>query len=129
MKNKTFITMPKLRRECVRVYSAPYCSLYYLLRDRFPRYYNVGVYGWNWDAYTFDTPSGRVAIVTGGRAPLNRKLPADVITRYETRAEAINERWRVGYLPEDERRDDLDALLREFLDELETLATAWGSDH
>ena len=84
-----------------------YCDAYNLLTFCDPIAYNSGVYGWNYDVYSV----GNKTICTGyrnmpGRRPNN-------LSEYERRAREINAKmWEIS---NEERREQLDALRREFL--------------
>lgn len=64
---KKFITRNDIYRRYDRVYKAGYCSLQTTLKGRTPKYYNSGVYGWNYDVYEIDPWT---CIITGYRMPV-----------------------------------------------------------
>ena len=70
--SKVKFTRSEVNRCFNRVYRAGYCELYPLYRDSEAIGYNCGVYGWNFDIYTFP---GRVAITSGYRSMCGADLP------------------------------------------------------
>lgn len=91
-----------------RVYYVGYCDLQCLLRFETPVFYNAGVYGWNWDGYSFYDRSGRKIIIdTGYRNMTGKKIPGEIVEKYND-------------LAKDERnRKKLDELLLNMFDEIE----------
>ena len=93
--------------------SAGYCDLYYLLYFQDARFYTCGVYGWNFDAYTF----GDYAITTGYRGMIsNVKTPIDrkynTIRDYNNKAKEIIEDTSIEY---EDRKKKVNELLKDFL--------------
>ena len=64
---KTRITRNELKKNFDLIIKVPYCKLQYVLEEREAVYYNAGVYGWNYDVYSFNFGSYKVAICTGYR--------------------------------------------------------------
>lgn len=62
-----------------------YCELQYLLYFDDPKYYNHGVYGWNYDVYDFDD----IAICTGYNPVGNVKPEHEIIRKYDDAAKLI----------------------------------------
>lgn len=69
---KIKFTRSDVNRIYNRVYRAGYCELYPLYRESEAIGYNSGVYGWNFDIYTF---SGGIAITSGYRSMCGGVLP------------------------------------------------------
>jgi hypothetical protein len=69
---KIKMTRSDVNRIYSRVYRAGYCELYPLYRESEAIGYNCGVYGWNWDLYTF---SDGIAITSGYRSMCGGNLP------------------------------------------------------
>ena len=67
------ITKKELKENYRCVYVG-YCDLQYLLRNCSPIAYNSGVYGWNYDVYTFEQYSTNIAICTGYRLMPGKNL-------------------------------------------------------
>ena len=88
-----------------RLVCAGYCDLANLLRTREPVAYTAGVYGWNFDVYEVHG----LTICTGYRNMPGRR--AEGIREYEERAREIWDDYTKGW---DERREAVEALLREF---------------
>lgn len=91
--------------------SVGYCDLQYLLRCVNADYYTCGVYGWNFDVYTF----GNYAITTGYRGMIeNCKTDKNVsIREYNQKAEEIiKSHYWDDY---DRTRKEVNSLLKDFL--------------
>lgn len=89
------------------ILSIGYCGASALLRGQEPIAYTCGIYGWNFDVYQIDGKT----ICTGyrnmpGRRPRN-------LDEYERRAAEIDAKYYE--LTYDERCEQINALLREFL--------------
>lgn len=93
--------------------SVGYCSLQYLLYFQSPSYYTCGVYGWNFDAYTF----GDYAITTGYRGMICHvdKLDYDRVEDYELKAQKIIYDNSIEY---EEKKKLVNSLLTDFLKEV-----------
>lgn len=94
-------------------YGTGYCDLQYLLRYQSKDFYTCGVYGWNFDAYTF---GGGYCITTGYRGMIHHVKRNFALDReYDDKARAIqNDRtlsWEV-------QRDKTTALLLEYLQKI-----------
>jgi len=106
------ITGKKLRENFYCV-SVGYCGLQNLLRFENSPYYNGGIYGWNYDTYTFIYRGCSVAICTGYRGMPNNckgnKCTYDVCKEFDSKAALI--------LADNSRnkKDQLDVLIKEFL--------------
>lgn len=94
------------------VYRADYCDLQYIMHGADPEYYNTGVYGWNWDAYT-DYKTDAV-ITTGYRNMTGRRVPDELIEKYTARAKEIIRREFTTA----NASAEFEALRRDFWDEL-----------
>lgn len=110
---KTHIAMKRVTEEFYHVYKCGYCDLQNICYDKAPTFYNSGVYGWNCDVYTF----GSIAISTGYRNTRGKRIPHDVIRKYDDKARAA---LNGGYNYET-TRPVLEAIRREFFKELKTL--------
>ncbi len=67
-------------------YGIGYCDCQYLLRYQSREYYTSGVYGWNFDVYTF----GRYAVTTGYRSCIHHvKRNWELEKEYEEKARKI----------------------------------------
>lgn len=90
-------------------YGTGYCDLQYLLRFQSRRFYTCGVYGWNFDAYTF----GDYAITTGYRGMIHHvKCDFSLDREYDDRARAILNNRSLDW---EEQKKQVNALLEEFL--------------
>lgn len=103
-----------------KCFSVGYCGIQTLLRNHSPQYYTCGVYGWNFDAYIFDTSKGEICLTTGYRGmidnfPNNHTYALD--KEYENKAQKIayNHEKR---LPYEEEKRLLDELLKEYLEKV-----------
>lgn len=70
---KTRITRNELKKNFDLIIKVPYCKLQYVLEEREAVYYNTGVYGWNYDVYSFNFGSYKIAICTGYR-PIGKEM-------------------------------------------------------
>ena len=85
---KSRITRKELENGYDKVIRAGYCELQNLLRVSPARYYNCGVYGWNWDVYEIETSNGEiVAVCTGYRGLVGKRITG--LEQFEKQAEAI----------------------------------------
>ncbi len=90
-------------------YGTGYCDLQYLLRFQEKRFYTCGVYGWNFDCYTF----GDYAITTGYRGMIHHvKRDFSLDKEYDDKARAIIEDRKLSW---EEQRKQVNELLAEFL--------------
>lgn len=93
-----------------RVYYVGDNDLQYLLRFETPAFYNAGIYGWNWDGYSFYDRSGRKIIInTGYRNMTGRKIPWEIARKYDDPASGEHDKGK------------LNELLLDMFDELENL--------
>lgn len=89
-----------------------YCDLQYIFKYREPTFYNAGIYGWNYDVYTW----ADVAITTGYRNTVGKRIPNELIEKYTEKAKAIlNDGNFTNY---DETKNALDLNLQAFIREL-----------
>ena len=91
--------------------SVGYCDLQNLLRYQSADYYTCGVYGWNFDVYTF----GDYAITTGYRGMIDNvsKDYHSLIREYDDKArELLKTQWEKPY---EELKVEVNNLLNEFL--------------
>lgn len=91
---KTKITRKDLQGQ--NVFSCGYCELQTLLACASPRYYNAGVYGWNYDVYDFDN----CYIATGYRGMPGKQLDYELCRKYEELARAASWEERPELLQE-----------------------------
>lgn len=90
-------------------YGAGYCDLQCLLRYQARDYYTCGVYGWNFDVFTF----GHHAVTTGYRGMIHhvdRQFKLEEI--YEQKAREIQANRELSY---DQQKEQTKKLLNEFL--------------
>lgn len=98
------------RKELTRYYNCigvGYCDLQSLLNYFSPQYYNCGVYGWNFDAYTF----GDAAIITGYRNIPNY-ADHEISKRYNEMGRELRN------LPYDSRQKEAERLISEYIKEV-----------
>lgn len=97
--------------------SVGYCDLQNLLYFQSASYYTCGVYGWNFDVYTF----GDYAITTGYRGMIDDMKSKDyhsLIREYEDKAKTLVDEYHNLWKEEDKReakKEEVNNLLREFL--------------
>ena len=93
-------------------YGTGYCDLVYLLRFQSKDFYTCGVYGWNFDVYTF----GDYAITTGYRGMIHHIERDFALDReYNEKAKAIQNDRTLSY---EEQKTKVNALLEEFLEKV-----------
>lgn len=88
--------------------SVGYCELQNLLCFQNPQFYTCGVYGWNFDCYTF----GDYAITTGYRGMISHVDKIQNAHDYDNRAQAICSNSNLSY---EEQKKQVNAFLIEFL--------------
>lgn len=86
-----------------------YCQLQHLLSYANSPYYTAGIYGWNFDVYTFEYRGCNVAICTGYRGMPGIHLDYNMEQGFDNRAKNI--------IADNEgnKRERLNALIQEFL--------------
>lgn len=85
-----------------------YCDLQYLFRGVEPNFYTHGIYGWNFDAYTY----GNKCVTTGYRNMIGDRIPREIVEKYEEAAKNIwNYENKATY---DEKAEAAENLRREF---------------
>ena len=90
-------------------YGTGYCDLQYLLKYQSRDYYTCGVYGWNFDVYTF----GDYAITTGYRSCIHHvKRNYELEREYEEKARKIYYNRELSW---DNQKEKINNLLAEFL--------------
>lgn len=90
-------------------YGTGYCDLQYLLKYQSRDYYTTGVYGWNFDVYTF----GDYAITTGYRGMIHHiKRDFELDRKYDDMAREIIYNNNLSW---DEQKDKVNKLLEEYL--------------
>ena len=113
-----FKVTSKALKSGYRCVSAGYCELQYILRDCFPVAYNSGVYGWNYDVYTFERYSTDIAICTGywGMPGKNLYTAGISCREWDKKAEEIILKYQ---LDDVEGKEELEKLLKEFINKIE----------
>lgn len=91
-----------------KLFATGYCALSSLLSCIEPVAYNMGMYGWNYDAYVI----GDVTICTGYRGMPGK--PLKNTAAYEEKAREVCNRTRLSFV---ERRDALNELITAFISE------------
>ena len=106
-------------KENYRCVSVGYCELQYILRDCSPIAYNSGVYGWNYDVYTFEQYSTNIAICTGYRGMPGKNLYTAGIScrEWDKKAEEIILKYQWDDV--DKGKEELEKLLKEFINKIE----------
>lgn len=105
-----------------------YCGAQNILTYQGARYYNYGVYGWDYDAYELDY---NLAICTGYR-PIKsipeklNKQAAEVVYKYDKKAAALDSRNYKGY---ENYRKAIERLYKKMVAELKAIvnySTVYG---
>lgn len=93
--NKMKITNKQVKENYKNIISVGYCDLYYLLQGLNARYYNAGVYGWNYDGFEINL---NTLIITGYR-PIKGNIKTDhkTIEKYENKAREIMKNYELDY--------------------------------
>lgn len=100
------------RKQLVKNYyciAVGYCQLQTMLTYQSSPYYTAGVYGWNFDVYTFAYKGCNVAICTGYRGMPGISVPYALEYEFESRA------IQIMACKEKNKRELLDALILEFI--------------
>lgn len=108
---KTRTTKKAIRADYDKIICIGYCSAQNLLAFSEPAYYTTRTEGWASDIYDVDG----VAISTGYAAFGNIKPSYDLTNDYDRRAAEIRADLTISY---DERRDKVNALLLDFVEEV-----------
>lgn len=109
---KLKVTRKDIKASYNNIYNVGYCNMYYLLTGIEPRYYNCGVYGWNWDAYEIEEG---ICIITGYRNTLGVNVDSKQLRYYEEQAREIRENWGIKY---DEQLRLIKELRKEFIEKV-----------
>ena len=113
MKAKT--TMKAIRNNYNNIYYCGYCDLQDIMKHEEPTYYNAGTYGWNCDIYTDYRRD--IAITTGYRGMIGKRIPSELIEKYTNIAKSITEQTKNGRTYE-EIKEALDKNRENFFSEL-----------
>ena len=115
--NKQHTTMRAIRNYWSKVFRVGYCDLAYIFHHEEPQYYNGGVYGWNCDIYC--DYARDIAITTGYRNMAGRRIPEEILQKYNAIAKEILEnQWSESY---EETKAKLDENKENFLAEMDKL--------
>ena len=106
MKTKT--TNKKIYSTHMNVLKVGFCRLQHLLNFRDPDFYNYGIDGWKYDAYSI----GSTAIVTGYQ-PIGEPVSYDLAKKYDDLAIRILADNTLDY---QDKRTQLDNLIYEFIE-------------
>lgn len=115
---KMKVTNKLLKNNYFKMYVVGYCDLQHIMNGIEPRFYNAGVYGWNFDVY--ESPDGRAVISTGYRNMQGVRIPSDIIKKYDKKVSAINAKYNL-WVDYEKRKKALDKLRVKFWDEIETI--------
>lgn len=106
MKFKT--SAKAIRNGYSKIISIGYCGAQALLHYQNPIAYTSGTYGWNFDLYEVDG----IAICTGYRGMPGKSPNHALLMEYERLADKIGCDYTVPY---EERKEQVNALLHEFI--------------
>lgn len=116
---KVRTTKKELRENwCIKFY-AGYCDLYYLMRFESIAFYTCGVYGWNFDVYA-DYKHDMI-ICTGYRGMIGKRIPTEMIERYNNIVKDHDRRYREKEISFDEMKNLYDNTVNDFYRELYNL--------
>ena len=114
---KIKVTNKILKNNYFKLWRVGYCDLQYIMQGYEPRFYNAGVYGWNFDV--FESPDGRAVISTGYRNMQGVRIPSAIIDKYNKKVTAINARY--DFRDYDKKQKALEKMRVKFWQELETM--------
>ena len=90
---KTFITNPQLKNCYDIMLRVRCCDLTILLIYEDVKYYNGGIYGWNFDVYTFSVETKKgiksVALSKGHRNTQGKVIDSQLVKEYDKKAYEI----------------------------------------
>lgn len=115
--SKQHTTMKYIRNVWGNVFRVGYCDLQNIFKYEEPQYYNSGVYGWNCDVYC--DFSRDIAITTGYRNMAGKRVPDEILEKYDAIAKEILK--NTFSIPYAELKEKLDENRQNFLDELANL--------
>ncbi len=104
------VSTKDVKKAFSKIYSAGYCSMYYLLMPFDSVAYTAGIYGWNYDVFE-PFPDG-VAICTGYRNMPGKRLKN--VDKYEGEACKV---WNNLEISHESKASQIKALLKQLLDE------------
>ena len=106
---KTLAKKPYMNKN-FNCYQTGYCQLQEIFLGEDPKFFNQGVYGWNWDCYVDNKRN--IAITTGYRNMTGTPIPYKLIDKYRDKVRDIPKgmRWTPEYL------DKVKEIREEFLD-------------
>lgn len=107
-------TQKAIRDGYTKIFKCGYCDLSNLFRHTSPTAYTCGVYGWNFDLYDIDD----IAITTGYRGMIGKRIPFELLQKYEKKARQAIERENFDYK---KTKSALDKLIKKFIEELRAL--------
>jgi len=105
-------TRKEIRESGYPVYCIGYCDAYYLLEFQNPFAYSTRAEGWACDYYQIDD-----VIISTGYAPIGKKVDYELCRTYNEQARKISDNWDMTY---EQRRDNIEILLHEFVEKLTT---------
>lgn len=108
---KKSITFPKIRNLNGKKVSIGYCDAWYLLKFQNPEFYHAGIYGWDFDVYTFND----CVICTGYRSTIGERPDYELLKMYENEAKKICENYNLSY---EDRAFKVNNLLSAFLESI-----------
>ena len=112
--SKTKTTIKAIRNNWSKVYMCGYCDLQYIMKYNEPAFYNSGIYGWNCDVYV--DYARDIAITTGYREMIGKRIDETIIKKYSDLAKEISE--NTFNIPYEEIKMALDKNVEEFFEEL-----------
>ena len=108
---KKLITLPKIRNLNGKKVAICFCGAQFLLRFQNPEFYHAGVYGWNFDVYTFDD----YVICTGYRSMIGKYPDCELLKMYEKEAQKVCENYSLSY---EDKAFKVNNLLSAFLESI-----------
>lgn len=103
-------TRKMIKNNYSNIINVGYANLQHLFFYDTSKYYNCGVYGWNWDGYELDE---NTCIITGYRNTLGDSIDINYIQEIDNKARKIVNSWGTWSL--EDKKQKLNELKNEFL--------------
>ena len=113
---KVKITRKSVKCLFNKVLYCGYCDLQNIMRGVETRFYNCGIYGWNYDVYDL----GVIGITTGYRGMFGKRIPTELIEKYDKEAKEIIES-NLSWKNHDEYVAKMNDIRDRFINELKNL--------
>lgn len=109
---KTKVSKQIIKNNYKNIINIPYANLSNLFYYDIARYYNQGIYGWNWACFELDS---NTCIITGYRNTFGVEIDSNYIKEINSKARKILDNFESYY----QNKEKLDELKQEFLEHYE----------